>query len=92
MSTLYLLLIANGCGYLLYTNVAVLVPMFVLNNHPIFSSVAVGVLIASYQLSYISIAPFIGSNLASFGRRRAMKFAIYIVSAATAVFAIAGWF
>ena len=80
----------NFTGFLLYTNVSVLLPMFILEQHPIFNGVSVGILFASYQISFMVFAPFIGSYLAVFGRRRALVVCISTVSISSAVFAMGG--
>ena len=89
-SVLVSLLIMNFFVLLLYTNVCVLVPMFILEQHPIFDSLSVGFLFASYQITFMIFAPFIGSYLAIFGRRKALFVCIITVSTASAIFAIGG--
>ena len=76
---------------MLYNNVAALLPPFAEEYHPDFSSFAIGALFASYQISLIFIAPYIGNNLCSFGRKRALLVSIVLLSVATFVFAGAGF-
>ena len=87
---LFSVLLMNGTAFLLYTNVCVLLPMYILEEHPVFNGLAVGILFASYQITFILFAPIIGRYLASFGRRRALVMCVATVSMASTVFALAG--
>ena len=90
LKTLYLLLFTYSTAYLLYTNVAVLLPNFCMDEHEVFGSFGVGILFASYQGAFIIAAPMIGKYLHRFGRRNALFAAVMVIGLATAVFAAAG--
>ena len=90
IKTLLLLLFTYSTAYLLYTNVAVLLPNFCKERHEKFGSLGVGILFASYQGAFIIAAPLIGKYLHKFGRRNALFAAVMIIGLATAVFAGAG--
>ena len=75
---------------LLYTNIAALLPIFAAENHSSISSAAIGLLFSSYQISFLALAPFIGSNIDKWGRRCSMLISITIITVATVAFAAAG--
>ena len=64
--------------------------MFAKTDHPELSSLSIGVLIASYQFSFIISAVTIGHNLTKFGRKKALFCSISVTTLATATFATAG--
>ena len=88
---LVVLLICTLGGNMLFTNVAALLPPYAEEFHPRFNSFQIGILFASYQVALIFVAPFIGSNLHKYGRKRALSLAIWLLSGATFVFGAAGY-
>ena len=85
------MLATNVVAQMLYLNVASLVPLFFISDHPIFNSLTVGLLFATYQVAFITIAPLIGMKLESYGRRRAMFTSIWIFTLSTSLYASAGF-
>ena len=85
------LLLCSLSGCLLYTNIAALLPQFVEENHPDFSSLSIGILFASYQISFVGAAPWVGNHLHEFGRKRALFWSFIIITFASFAFAAAGW-
>ena len=91
-ATLIALLSCVFTANLLYLNSVSLLPQYVADYYPQLNSLSVGILFSSYQIAFIIVAPFIGNNLAKFGRRRALFSAVILYTIATSVFGTAGWF
>lgn len=72
-------------------NVCTLVPDYVKDNHPNISSLAVGILFASYQLLILILAPILGDYLTVIGRRKTIIHGFTVVSLATVGFAMASF-
>ena len=72
-------------------NVCTLVPDYVKDNHPQISSLAVGILFASYQLLILILAPILGDYLTAIGRRKTIIHGFTVVSLATVGFAMASF-
>ena len=89
---LWALLIAQGASQLIYMNVSTLVPDYVEDNHSKISSLAVGIMFASYQFVFLIVAPVLGDVLPKFGRRRAILYGSFLISASTVVFACGALF
>ena len=64
--------------FLLYLNVATLIPKFIEENHPRFNSAWVGVLISSYMVAYFISGLFVGKFSARFGRKRVIFIGVLI--------------
>ena len=73
-------------------NISTLVPDYVKEKHPNISSLAVGIMFASYQLTFLIVAPALGDMLPKFGRRRAILYGSILISLATVVFACGALF
>ena len=65
-----------------------LLPLY-MEEHFKFNSTMVGLLLASYQVSFSLSAPFIGSFLTKIGRRQAIITGLVVMSLATVMFALA---
>ena len=68
-----------------------MVPDYVSVNHPGISSLAIGIMLASYQFVIFILAPVLGDKLSSIGRKRAIKVAFITLSLSTVVFAFASF-
>ena len=73
-------------------NISTLVPEYVKEKHSSISSLAVGLMFASYQLVFLIVAPILGDVLPKFGRRRSILYGSLMVSMATIVFACGALF
>ena len=69
-----------------YLNVYALLPLY-MEQHFNFSNMSVGLLLASYQVSFTLSAPFIGTFLSKIGRRQAIQIGLIVMSFATVMFA-----
>ena len=78
-------------GGFIYANIAVLLPVFVVENHPEVSSSAVGILLSSYQITTVLAAFLLGKYIHRWGHRCSFYLAIVVLSFSTALYAAAGW-
>lgn len=77
---------------MVYMNISSLLPDYVKEKRSKFSSLSVGILFASYQISFLILAPILGDILPKFGRRKAIFVGTYLISAASILFACGALF
>ena len=91
IGTLIALLSVSFFAQLLYLNIATLLPQFVEIHFPSVNSLEVGIMFAAYQIAFIACAPAVGDGLESFGRRKALAYAIGLMSLSTFIYGSAAF-
>jgi len=84
--TLVVVMIASQTSFM---NVAALLPTYAGKHHPSLNSTMIGTLLSAYQVTFLFVAPLIGSYMGTIGRKNCIGYGIVIVSFATLIFALA---
>ena len=70
-------LIALVCSQTTYMNVAALLPTFIEDHHPSFSSFMVGLLLSAFQVGYLTASPLCGIYMGRIGRKNVIVWGLF---------------